>query len=68
MTNTEIKNTHIRALADSATVDGVVDLEKFAQLIVENCAAGIRACGRLDDTRPQAQIYSRMIRVHYGLE
>ena len=57
----DIKNTHIRQIAEKATVNGEVDLEKFAQLIVEDCAAGIRARGRLDDTRPQAQIYSRLI-------
>ena len=61
-------NAHIQKLVDKATVNGQLDPETFAKLIVEDCAAGIRARGRLDDTRPQAQIYSRMIRVHYGLE
>ena len=64
-------NERIRELADQCHhrySEHNIDLEKFAELIVRECATAIIQDDRLNDVRSAANGCVRTIREHFGVE
>lgn len=66
-------NPRIRALMDKAELQAYYDaqqdhIEKFAELIVQECATAIINDSRLSDVRSAANGCVRTIKEHFGVE
>lgn len=54
--------------ADLEAVTLEKEIERFAQLLIIECAKGVRARGRLEEDREPSIMYSEMIKRHFGVE
>jgi hypothetical protein len=66
--NPRIQELYIKTLSEECSNPALVDIEKFAELIVRECATAIINDDRLNDVRSAANGCVRTIREHFGVE